>query len=66
VIKRINELAHHFEQQLLQLLIESTPVEERPPGAHGLLNGPLVNSQRAGDGAHTQTQVDDLLESLGF
>jgi chemotaxis regulatin CheY-phosphate phosphatase CheZ len=31
-----------------------------------LLNGPLVNSQRAGDGAHTQTQVDDLLESLGF
>ena len=66
VIKRVNELAHHFEQQLLQLLIESTPVEQRPPVAHGLLNGPLVNSQRAGDGAHTQTQVDDLLESLGF
>ncbi len=66
VIKRINELAHHFEQQLLKLLIESTPEEQRPPGSEGLLNGPVVNPERAGDVAHTQTQVDDLLESLGF
>jgi chemotaxis protein CheZ len=66
VIKRINELAHHFEQQLLKLLIESTPEGQRPPGAEGLLNGPVVNPDRAGDVAHTQAQVDDLLESLGF
>jgi chemotaxis protein CheZ len=66
VIKRINELAHHFEQQLLKLLIESTPQGQRPPGADGLLNGPVVNPDRAGDVAHTQAQVDDLLESLGF
>jgi chemotaxis protein CheZ len=66
VIKRINELAHHFEQQLLKLLIESTPEEQRPPGSEGLLNGPVVNPERAGDVAHTQAQVDDLLESLGF
>lgn len=66
VIKRINELAHHFEQQLLKLLIESTPEGQRPPGADGLLNGPVVNPDRAGDVAHTQAQVDDLLESLGF
>lgn len=66
VIKRINELAHHFEQQLLKLLIESTPAEQRPPGIEGLLNGPVVNPDRAGEVAHTQTQVDELLESLGF
>jgi chemotaxis protein CheZ len=66
VIKRINELAHHFEQQLLKILIESTPEEQRPPGSEGLLNGPVVNPERAGDVAHTQAQVDDLLESLGF
>ena len=66
VIKRINELAHHFEQQLLKLLIENTPEEQRPRGSEGLLNGPVVNPERAGDVAHTQAQVDDLLESLGF
>ena len=66
VIKRINELAHHFEQQLLKLLIESTPEGQRPPGSEGLLNGPVVNPDRAGDVANTQAQVDDLLESLGF
>ena len=66
VIKRINELAHYFEEQLLKLLIESTPEDQRPPGSEGLLNGPVVNPDRAGDVAHTQAQVDDLLESLGF
>jgi chemotaxis protein CheZ len=66
VIKRINELAHHFEQQLLKLLIENTPENQRPPGSEGLLNGPVVNPDRAGDVAHSQAQVDDLLESLGF
>jgi chemotaxis protein CheZ len=66
VIKRINDLAHHFEQELLKLLIESTPEDQRPPRSEGLLNGPVVNPERAGDVAHTQAQVDDLLESLGF
>ena len=51
---------------LLKLLIESTPEEQRPPGSEGLLNGPVVNPDRAGDVANTQAQVDDLLESLGF
>jgi chemotaxis protein CheZ len=66
VIKRINDLAHHFEQELLKLLIESTPQEQRPRGADDLLNGPVVNPDRSGDAAHSQAQVDELLESLGF
>jgi len=66
VIKRINELVHNFEGQLLQLLLENTPAEQRPPGSDSLLNGPVVNPSRVGEVVQTQTQVDDLLESLGF
>ena len=66
VIKRINELAHQLERQLLALLIESTPPAQRPAGADTLLHGPVVNPARAGESFQTQAQVDDLLESLGF
>ncbi|MCC6534802.1 MAG: protein phosphatase CheZ [Burkholderiales bacterium] len=66
VIKRINELAHQVERQLLQLLVEGTPAAQRPPGCNELLNGPVVNPERSGDVVRTQAQVDDLLESLGF
>lgn len=66
VIKRINELVHNFERQLLTLLLESTPPAQRPPGTESLLNGPVVNPARVGEVVQTQAQVDDLLESLGF
>jgi chemotaxis protein CheZ len=66
VIKRINVLVHNLEQQLLKLLLESTPAERRPAGADGLLNGPVINAARSGEVVTSQTQVDDLLESLGF
>lgn len=66
VIKRINELVHNFERQLLTLLLENTPAAQRPPGADTLLNGPVVNPARVGEVVQTQAQVDDLLESLGF
>lgn len=66
VVKRINELVHNFERQLLTLLLESTPPAQRPPGTESLLNGPVVNPARVGEVVQTQAQVDDLLESLGF
>jgi chemotaxis protein CheZ len=66
VIKRISDLAHHLETELLALLLEHMPADQRPAGAEGLLNGPVVNAERAGDVVTTQAQVDDLLESLGF
>jgi chemotaxis protein CheZ len=66
VIKRINVLVHNLEQQLLKLLLESTPAERRPSGADGLLNGPVINAARSGEVVTSQAQVDDLLESLGF
>lgn len=66
VIKRISDLAHHLETELLALLLEYMPPDQRPAGAESPLNGPVVNAERAGDVVTTQAQVDDLLDSLGF
>lgn len=66
VIKKILEAAHQLENQLLGLLIETTPQEKRQSVAPGLLNGPVINAAGRSDVVTSQAQVDDLLESLGF
>jgi chemotaxis protein CheZ len=65
VIKKVTELAHAVEQQLVQLLIDYAPPELRRDTDSGLLNGPQINPSGA-DVVADQGQVDDLLESLGF
>ncbi len=66
VIKKVVELAQKMEQQLLSILLESMPAEVRAEAPEGLLNGPVINGEGRNDVVHSQTQVDDLLESLGF
>jgi chemotaxis protein CheZ len=69
VIKKVTELAHGIEQQLVQLLIDYAPPEVRRDtgsGGSGLLNGPQINPIGNPDVMADQGQVDDLLESLGF
>ena len=66
VITRISDLAHRLEKELLVLLLEYTPASQRPAGSDGLLNGPVINAERASDVVTTQAQVDELLDSLGF
>jgi chemotaxis protein CheZ len=67
VIKKMMEVVNEMETQLLQVLIDNSPVERRPaePAAAGLLNGPQVVAGSA-DAVSDQSQVDDLLASLGF
>ncbi len=65
VIKRVTELAHGIEQQLLQLLVDFAPPEIRRE-ASGLMNGPQIKPEGNIDVVSTQGQVDDLLDSLGF
>lgn len=65
VIKKVTELAHGLEQQLVQLLIDYAPPEVRREANSGLLNGPQINPA-GNDVVADQGQVDDLLESLGF
>ncbi len=64
VIKKVTELGHNLESQLVQLLIDYAPAEQRKD--NGLLNGPQINPQGNTDVVADQGQVDDLLESLGF
>nr|WP_328804798.1 protein phosphatase CheZ [Noviherbaspirillum galbum] len=66
VIKRVTELAHGIEQQLVQLLVDYAPPEIRRDAGSGLLNGPQINPEGNADVVADQGQVDDLLESLGF
>lgn len=66
VIKKVTELAHGIEQQLVELLLDYAPPELRRDVGSGLLNGPQINPEGNPDVVAGQEQVDDLLESLGF
>lgn len=69
VIARVVNLAATIEEQLVQLLIQTAPpsVHSAPievPREH--LAGPVVDPERTPDVVTNQSQVDDLLASLGF
>ena len=69
VIARVVNLAATIEEQLVQLLIQtaSPSVQSAPievPREH--LAGPVVDPERTPDVVTNQSQVDDLLASLGF
>lgn len=82
VIKKITEVVYLIEQQLLGVLIENIALERREQFAataaalaaepsstgspEGLLNGPQINPEGKADVVQDQSQVDDLLASLGF
>jgi chemotaxis protein CheZ len=66
VIKKVTELAHEIEKQLVQLLVDFAPADARRDPGQGLLNGPQINPEGRADVVSNQGQVDDLLESLGF
>jgi chemotaxis protein CheZ len=82
VIKKITDVVYLIEQQLLGVLVENIALERReqfaanaaalaaevsPTGSpEHLLNGPQINPEGKADVVQDQSQVDDLLASLGF
>lgn len=66
VIKKIIEIAQQVEQQLVKLLVESTPAEKKHDINPSLLNGPVISAAGRNDVVTSQEQVDELLDSLGF
>jgi chemotaxis protein CheZ len=66
VIKKVTELAHVLEQQLVQLLVDYSPTDFKREPDNSLLNGPQINPNSHNDVVADQSQVDDLLDSLGF
>lgn len=65
VITRMLGVISTIETELVQVLIDSVPREKRE-GAQALLNGPQVSPVGKVDVVTSQSQVDDLLENLGF
>lgn len=68
VIARVVNLAATIEEQLVQLLIQTAPPEAvvKPSSGEYRLDGPAINPQGNPDVVTDQSQVDDLLASLGF
>ena len=68
VIKKITELAHSIEKELVRTLVDFAP--NKPVLAavesNSLLNGPQINPEESANVVSNQEQVDDLLDSLGF
>jgi chemotaxis protein CheZ len=81
VIARVVNLAASIEAQLVEILIQTAPPSDntvKPPVAvaakpliaavndHPELSGPVVDPEGNPDVVHGQSEVDDLLASLGF
>ena len=66
VVNRIGDMAQGLEEQLVQLLLDTTPPDQRKQVEETFLNGPAINAEGRTDVCNNQSQVDDLLESLGF
>jgi chemotaxis protein CheZ len=66
VISKVAVITQTLEQQLVQMLVDFAPEEVRRELDTGLLNGPQINPEGKSDIVADQTQVDDLLDSLGF
>ena len=66
---RVVALAATIEEQLVHLVIQTAPpnaVVALPEPASHHLSGPVVNPEPTSDVVTDQSQVDDLLASLGF
>ena len=70
VIARVVTLAATIEEQLLHLVVQTAPPGNVPapatPQASAGLQGPVVDPAQTADVVTDQSQVDDLLASLGF
>lgn len=74
VIAKVVALAANIEEQLVQLLIQTAPLEmiakETKPTEdkpyQPLLEGPVIHSNGNADVVTNQSEVDDLLASMGF
>ncbi len=66
VIKKMMDMIRSLEQELLQVLIDNVPAERRVEAPPTLMNGPQINPDGKADVVSDQSQVDDLLASLGF
>lgn len=70
VVAKVVALAADLEDSLVKLLVQAAPPEAQKVVEHNTatasLNGPVVNPEGRTDVVANQSEVDDLLASLGF
>jgi chemotaxis protein CheZ len=66
VVAKVVALATDLEDSLVKLLVQAAPPEQAQKVETTLLSGPCVNPEGRTDVVQNQTEVDDLLASLGF
>jgi chemotaxis protein CheZ len=66
VIRKVVDIVQGLEAQLLTVLIEAVPGDRKAEVSSGLINGPVISADGRTDVVASQSQVDELLESLGF
>jgi chemotaxis protein CheZ len=66
VVAKVVTLATDLEDSLLKLLVQVVPPEQRAKVDTSALQGPVVDAEGRTDVVTSQSEVDDLLASLGF
>ena len=66
VVARVGALVVNLEASLLQLLVQAAADAATAPPAAGTLHGPVVVGMAGAEVLHSQSEVDELLASLGF
>ncbi len=66
VVAKVVALANDLEDSLVKLLVQVVPPDQREKVDPNVLNGPVVNPEGRTDVVCDQSEVDDLLASLGF
>jgi len=66
VVAKVVSLATDLEDSLVKLLVQAAPPEQAKKVEESVLHGPVVNPEGRTDVVQDQSEVDDLLASLGF
>jgi len=66
VVAKVVNLANELESNLVKLLVQVVPPEQREKVDPTVLHGPVVDGTGRTDVVQSQGEVDDLLASLGF
>ena len=66
VVAKVVALAADLEDSLVKLLVQAAPPEQAQKVEAAVLSGPVVDPEGRTDVVKNQSEVDDLLASLGF
>lgn len=66
VVAKVVALANDLEDSLVQLLVQAAPPDQAQRVEAAVLSGPVVDPEGRTDVVKNQSEVDDLLASLGF